>query len=87
MAERAAREDGLAPAELCDARFLVGTRPPIDRFGIDDVPKIVEAVADQTLVAGIAAPVVARRRLARHVAQPRRPGAGNDEIEPSQTGH
>ena len=46
MAERAAREDGLASAELCDARFLVGTRPPIDRFGIDDVPKIVEAVAE-----------------------------------------
>ena len=80
MAERAAREDGLAPAELCDARFLVGTRPPIDRFGIDDVPKIVEAVADQTLVAGIAAPVVARRRVAPPGGHHRRPGAGKDDI-------
>ena len=87
MAERAAREDGLAPAELCDARFLVGTRPPIDRFGIDDVPKIVEAVADQALVAGIAAPVVALLRIASQVEQHRRHADVIDEFERSMTGH
>ena len=87
MAEGAAREDGLAAAELCDARLLVGTRLAIDGFRGDDVPQVVEAVADQALIAGITAQVVALLGIAMQIEEHRRHADVMNELERPMAGH